>query len=634
MQVVILAGGLGTRLKSVTGDLPKSLVNINGYPLLYYQLDNISKAGIKDVVILASYGIEKIRNFCANYKQWDLNISIVEDKIALGTAGAILNAVAYLESIFIVIYGDTIFDIDFNKFIKFHFDKKAAASLLLHPNDHPQDSDIVELNDRDEIIKFHAYPHPSDMYLPNLVNAGMYIMNKSLLSNVVNLPLKPDFGKHYFSLALEQGHKIAGYRSPEYIKDAGTPDRLSKVSKDLKSGLVRDLSLANKRPGIFIDRDGTIVNDPGYIKNTEQLTLIDGVPYSIARLNRMGFRTVLATNQPVIARGECTEKQMNNIHNKLETLLGQEGAYLDRIYYCPHHPDGGFRGERSELKIFCECRKPNIGMILMAASDLNIDLSHSWFIGDSTVDLMTAANAGIKSILVKTGNQGNDEKFPKEPTFEVDTFNDAVEMIANQWPIFIERGKELCAKVAPGDLILIGGLARSGKSTWALILKESLSVQGRDVVIISLDSWIHSAENRIPGQSVLERYDLESADNFILNILNSRTKFSITKYDRKLRKQIKIGAEFNPSSETIFIVEGVPALTLKMLRGYSALNIYVERNEKERIDSMRDDYCSRGVHEEQFLSILQERAKNEIPYILDTKKYANTILNNPREGFF
>ncbi|HXJ73420.1 MAG TPA: HAD-IIIA family hydrolase, partial [Candidatus Dormibacteraeota bacterium] len=126
--------------------------------------------------------------------------------------------------------------------------------------------------------------------------------------------------------------------------------------------------------------------------------------------NIAGWRTVVVTNQPVIAKGWTTEAELQNIHNKLETLLGAEHAFLDRIYFCPHHPDKGFPGERVELKVRCACRKPGIGMIQNAVTDLNIDLAQSWLVGDTTTDVQTAKNAGLRSILVGTGSGGKDAK--------------------------------------------------------------------------------------------------------------------------------------------------------------------------------------------------------------------------------
>jgi D,D-heptose 1,7-bisphosphate phosphatase len=139
------------------------------------------------------------------------------------------------------------------------------------------------------------------------------------------------------------------------------------------------------------------------------------VAEAIGLLNLHGWRAVVVTNQPVLAKGWCSEAELQRIHNRLEMELGKEHAFLDRIYYCPHHPDKGFPGERPELKMVCECRKPKTGMIRQAAADLHIELARSWMIGDTTTDLQTAQNAGLRSLLVRTGAGGQDGRHAVTP---------------------------------------------------------------------------------------------------------------------------------------------------------------------------------------------------------------------------
>ena len=133
---------------------------------------------------------------------------------------------------------------------------------------------------------------------------------------------------------------------------------------------------------------------------------------AIRKINESGYLAVVVTNQPVIARGEVSFEELEEIHNKMETLLGKEGAYLDAIYYCPHHPHKGYEGERPELKIECDCRKPKPGMLFKAAEDFNIDLSQSWMIGDGENDVKAGSNAGCKTVLLSD----NDENYGQTET--------------------------------------------------------------------------------------------------------------------------------------------------------------------------------------------------------------------------
>jgi len=158
--------------------------------------------------------------------------------------------------------------------------------------------------------------------------------------------------------------------------------------------------LKNKQKAIFLDRDGTINKYVGFLRNIDEFELLDGVAAAIRKINESGYLAIVVTNQPVIARGEVSFEELNEIHNKMETLLGKEGAYLDAIYYCPHHPHKGYEGERPELKMDCACRKPKPGMLFKAAEDFNIDLSQSWMIGDGENDIKAGINAGCKTILL------------------------------------------------------------------------------------------------------------------------------------------------------------------------------------------------------------------------------------------
>lgn len=205
-------------------------------------------------------------------------------------------------------------------------------------------------------------------------------------------PEKLDLDRQVLKPLLEDG-LLYGYQSPEYVKDMGTPERYEMVQRDIRSGLVSAKNLANPQKAVFLDRDGTINKYVGFLRFTEQMELLPQAAQAIRKLNEAGWLVILATNQPVLARGEVSEEELTEIHNKMETLLGKEGAYVDAIYYCPHHPDKGFAGERPEYKIECSCRKPKPGLLFRAAQDYHIDLKESWMVGDSAAD-MGAGKAG------------------------------------------------------------------------------------------------------------------------------------------------------------------------------------------------------------------------------------------------
>ena len=182
------------------------------------------------------------------------------------------------------------------------------------------------------------------------------------------------------------------------------------------------------------DRDGTLIEEVPFLTRPEQLKLIPGTAEALRLLRGAGYRIAVVTNQPVIARGDCTVEQLQHIHDCLEMALRRDGAFIDRIYYCPHHPDKGFKGERPELKIDCECRKPGKGMVRQAVRELNLDLLGSWLIGDRTGDIQTARNCGVRAVLLRTGSGGRDQRYKAVPDFVFDDLLAAARFIANQNP--------------------------------------------------------------------------------------------------------------------------------------------------------------------------------------------------------
>jgi D-glycero-D-manno-heptose 1,7-bisphosphate phosphatase len=184
----------------------------------------------------------------------------------------------------------------------------------------------------------------------------------------------------------------------------GTPERYAQVTADIESGIVQKKNLSVKQKAVFLDRDGTINTFNSFITKPEEFELIDGAADAIKKINRLGYLAIVITNQPVIARGEVDFETLDLIHMKMETELGKHGAYIDGLFYCPHHPDKGFSGERPEYKIDCDCRKPKPGMILQAAQKFNINLAESFMVGDDMRDVNAGKAAGCKTALI-TGLQ-------------------------------------------------------------------------------------------------------------------------------------------------------------------------------------------------------------------------------------
>lgn len=627
MDAVILAGGFGTRLKSIIGDKPKPMVEVLDKPALEWQILNLNKAGIKRVFILVHYNYQYIIDYFGDGKKWNIEIIYHIEKNPRGTAGALSDVLAQLKSEFFVIYGDTYFDIDLLELYKFHKSNNSCITLVAHPNSHPHDSDILEVDDFNKVINIHAYPHSENTFYRNIVNAALYLINKDVLINEIPSSGKFDLAKDTFPILLKKNVKIYAYITQEYIKDLGTPERLKRVHDDIKNGITDALSLRNKRKAIFLDRDGTIIEERNYINKLENVVLIDNSANAIKLINQAGYLSICITNQPVIARGELSFTGLNIIHNKLEFDLGKESSYLDRIYFCPHHPDSGFENEVKELKIECGCRKPNIDLILKAKKEFNIDMDNSWFIGDTTTDILTGIKAGLKTILVKSGYGGNDFKFNVFPDFVFNDLFGAVNWILNDYTYtknyFL---KQIDFSKIP-KIILIAGLARSGKSTASKILYDILKEKKIKTHIISLDGWIKDFENRKPNETVITRYNLDLISILIekLKANDSTFNYDIPIYDRLQRKSIN-KEQIKIDKEDVIIFEGVPALMNSKINKETDLRIYIEIDEFERKNRLKHDYLNRGFLENEFESLYKERETDEHIFIRESKKNANFIL--------
>ena len=430
MKAVIQAGGKGTRISEITGDvIPKPMLEISGYPILYHQMMNLKKNGITDITVIIGHLGNVIKDYFGDGKQFGLNISYVEEdpQKPLGTAGSLYFLKDKLKENFVFLLADVFIDIDFEKMEQYHIANNADVTLLTHPNGHPFDSDLV-VEEGGVVKAFDYKSNDRTTYnYKNLVNAGVMIFSPSVFKYLTELR-KYNYEKDIIVPLINDG-KVVSYKSSEYAKDMGTPERYRRVQEDYNSGICDAKNLVNKQKAIFLDRDGTINEYVGFLRKEEDFRLIPGVSEAIKKINNSGYLAIVVTNQPVIARGEVTEEELEEIHKKMETLLGLDGAYIDDIYYCPHHPDKGFEGEIPELKIECDCRKPKTGMLEKAAREHNIDLSSSIMIGDSTLDIKMAENAGMQSVLLKTGQKGEDGKYDVSPTLIAEDLNDAINKI-------------------------------------------------------------------------------------------------------------------------------------------------------------------------------------------------------------
>ena len=437
MKTVIMAGGKGTRISSVVSDIPKPMIKIEGKPVLERELECLRDQGFTDLILTVSHLGHVIMDYFgdgsgispATGESFGVHIEYYFEEQPLGNAGALFKIRDKLDSDFLLLNADAVFDVDFNRFVEFHKQHGGLVTLFTHPNSHPYDSGVLIADEKGAVKQWLAKEDERPQWYRNRVNAGLHVINPAVLDMAGidadkvgenGKPVKVDLDRQLLKPLAGTG-KMFCYDSPEYVKDMGTPERYEAVCRDYKAGRVSAKNLKNKQKAIFLDRDGTINKYVGFLRNIDEFELTDGAAEAIRLINERGYLAIVVTNQPVIARGEVSFEELDAIHNKMETLLGAEGAYIDAIYYCPHHPHKGYEGEVTELKIDCDCRKPKPGMLLKAAQDFNIDLSQSWMIGDGENDVKAGQNAGCKTALIGSEGYGQD--------ITADSLKNAVEQI-------------------------------------------------------------------------------------------------------------------------------------------------------------------------------------------------------------
>ena len=385
-----------------TQAVPKSLLPLGGRPVLAHQIDQLRAAGVQRVIVLAGHLAGPMRAAAIELARPELDIEVRVEPTRLGSGGC-LSLVRELDCPAIVVFGDIMFDVDLGALLASHARAGAAITAAVHPNEHPHDSDLVGLDAHGRVVALHAKPHPPGARLPNLVTAGLFVIAAEFLAKLPPAAeaRKRDLVQDLVSGALAAGVHVNAWRTTHYLKDMGTPKRYAEAEADLAARVPARRRRA--RATVFLDRDGTLNAEVGHLARPEQLRLLPGVGAAVAALNHAQLQAVVVTNQPVLARGEVDEAGLRAIHAELDTQLGRAGAYLDALYYCPHHPDAGFAGERAELKRPCACRKPGVGLIERAMEELDIEMESSVLIGDHPRDWGAARAAGLRPLAVGEG---------------------------------------------------------------------------------------------------------------------------------------------------------------------------------------------------------------------------------------
>ena len=395
---VISAGGIGSRLKGITKNIPKPLFPINKVSCLERSIKLLKEQGISQIIVLTCYESHLFyQSIKALKEKYSVEIELFIENEPLGECGSLWLIKEKLTSNFLFLNADLIWEIDIKRFNKFHLEKTSEITLLTHLSNHPEDSDILSESKTKEIYNFSLKPHSKDMFLGqmNLGNAGIAIIGPNLLNKLPPPKNKKSLCHHILNNIKSHNLRVFSYNTSEYVKDMGTPKRLKQVYSDLKKGIVNNNCYLKKQKCLFVDRDNTLIEckKNQYINSISDLKFIDKNIIFLAEKSSLFNMVIMATNQPQISMGIISWEEVNLINSFIVNYCLKFNLKINSVALCPHHPHSGFKDEILNLKQDCFCRKPKPGMFLYESYLRNIDLRSSTLAGDSEADFLASKNA-------------------------------------------------------------------------------------------------------------------------------------------------------------------------------------------------------------------------------------------------
>jgi D,D-heptose 1,7-bisphosphate phosphatase len=389
-QAVLLVGGKGTRLGALTASTPKPLMPIGDERVfLDLLLDNVARQGFTRITLLAGHFGEQIATRYHGKRIRDAQIEVLIEPEPLGTGGALRFAATQLDPWFLLANGDTYFDMAYRAL---EAATNAAGPSILGAVALRQVADAGRYGrvDTDSgLITAFREKSPDAAGQAGGINAGVYLLSRAIIDLIPEGTVSLE-GVVFPELVRRRA--LLGVERPGYFIDIGLPETLDQARLDLPTVM--------RRSALFLDRDGVINLDHGYVHRWEDFDWVTGARQTIKAANEAGWFVFVVTNQAGVARGFYDEATVRHLHDQILDDLATQGAHIDAFYYCPFHPDGvieAYRGDHPD-------RKPHPGMILRALREWPVETQTSLLVGDRDTDIAAATAAGIRGDLFPGGD--------------------------------------------------------------------------------------------------------------------------------------------------------------------------------------------------------------------------------------
>lgn len=396
-SAVVIAGGKGSRLVNEGINIPKLLLEIQELSVLERIVQVLSFAGVNHLFFVLGHGSQEIAEEIERLQllySFDGNIFIESEP--LGTAGHLMQILDKIPDEFLITFGDLFLHLDLNHYFHYFEEMRQLSGLVLtRSSEHPEDSNLVEVDESGFITDISFKGQHPDLEKRIRAITGIFFLRKAFLNERkselgerVNLDLEKDI----LNLPKGSRHLVKAVPLKGTVRDIGTIQRLRGL-QNLPTNYFDSVSSFHKYA--FLDRDGVIIKDIVHRIDTNDLEISKDTIKGMKILRNHGYRFVVITNQPVIARGEATFKDIERIHGRIDRILLKDGLVIDEYYVCPHHPESGFKNENSKYKVVCDCRKPSTGLIHRAFIEIGLQKSYVFFIGDSWRDAEAARNYNL-----------------------------------------------------------------------------------------------------------------------------------------------------------------------------------------------------------------------------------------------